>query len=90
MKINSNVVPANIASTETRGVAKKESEQTQAVSQPASTKFTPSNAADSSQDINTARVDEIKQAIREGRFEVNAGKIADGLIASAQELVSEK
>ena len=30
---------------------------------------------------------EIKQAIAEGRFEINAGAIADRLISSARELV---
>ena len=47
-------------------------------------------AADSGQDIDTARVDEIRQAISEGRLEIRADKIADGLIASAQALVSGK
>jgi len=42
---------------------------------------------DTSQDINAARVDSIKEAIREGRLEVQAEKIADKLIASAQDLL---
>ncbi len=44
-------------------------------------------AADSGQDIDTARVDEIRQAISEGRLEIRADKIADGLIASVQDLL---
>lgn len=59
-------------------------------SESVSTRWVPSSAQDSSQDINTARVDELRDAIREGRFEVNTGKIADGLIESAQELLSNK
>lgn len=34
-----------------------------------------------------AKVDRIAQAIREGRFTINAGAIADKLIANAQELI---
>jgi len=44
-------------------------------------------AADSGQDIDTARVDEIRQAISEGRLEIRADKIADGLIDSVRDLL---
>ena len=37
-----------------------------------------------------ARVSEIKQAISEGRFSINAGAIADRLIATARELVNSQ
>lgn len=36
--------------------------------------------ADSSQDIDTARVSKIQDAIKNGDFKINVGKIADGLI----------
>lgn len=39
-------------------------------------------------DFDTAKVARISQAIRDGKFEVNAGAIADKLIANAQELLS--
>jgi negative regulator of flagellin synthesis FlgM len=39
----------------------------------------------SSQDINTARVQQIKQAIREGKLTADTGKIADALIQSSQD-----
>ena len=38
-----------------------------------------------SEDIDLARVAELRQAIREGRLEINAERIADGLIASVRE-----
>lgn len=38
-------------------------------------------------EVNLARVQEIRQAIAEGRFEINASAIADRLITSARELV---
>ena len=44
-------------------------------------------ATDDEQTFDTARVSEIKQAIAEGRFKINAGAIADRLISSARELV---
>lgn len=43
-------------------------------------------SADGSQDIDMARVQEIRDAIREGRMEIRADRIADGLIANLKEL----
>jgi len=40
--------------------------------------------------FDSAKVERITQAIREGRFSVDAGAIADKLIANAQELLSRK
>ncbi len=40
--------------------------------------------------FDAGRVEEIKQAIAEGRFSINAGAIADRLIASARELVDSQ
>ncbi len=39
-------------------------------------------ATDASRDIDMARVDEIREAIREGRLEIRADRIADSLIES--------
>lgn len=38
--------------------------------------------------VNTARIQEIKQAISEGRFKINPEAIADRLIESARDLVN--
>lgn len=40
--------------------------------------------------FDSGRVSEIKQAIADGRFTINAGAIADRLIASAKELVNSQ
>ena len=40
--------------------------------------------------FDAGRVEEIKQAIAEGRFSINAGAIADRLIASARELIDSQ
>lgn len=46
-----------------------------------------SSATGGEEPVNTARVQEIRQAIADGRFQINAGAIADRLIESARELV---
>ena len=40
--------------------------------------------------IDSGRVAEIKQAISEGRYSVNAGKIADGLIDSVRQMLASR
>lgn len=40
-----------------------------------------------SQDVNSARVEEIRQAIADGRLEFRAERIADQLVASVEELL---
>ena len=44
-------------------------------------------AATSDSSFDQAKVERISNAIREGRFQVDAGAIADKLIANAQELL---
>lgn len=43
-------------------------------------------AADSSQDIDQARIAEVRQAIADGRLKMDTSRIADRLIASARDL----
>lgn len=43
--------------------------------------------ADGEGSFDAAKVERITQAIRDGKFSVNAGAIADQLIANAQELL---
>lgn len=45
-------------------------------------------SADAKPPFDSARVQEIKQAIAEGRFSINANAIADRLIDSARDLIS--
>lgn len=40
--------------------------------------------------VNAAKVAEIKQAISEGRFQVNSAMVADRLIASVRDLIDGK
>lgn len=48
------------------------------------------SATDHEQSFDAARVSEIKQAIKDGRFTINAGAIADRLISSARQLVDSQ
>lgn len=47
-------------------------------------------AGESQPPMDMAKVDQIKRAIAEGRFSINADAIADRLIDSARELVSSQ
>lgn len=38
--------------------------------------------------VDSARVSEIRQAISEGRFQVDANRVADGLIESVREMLA--
>ncbi len=40
--------------------------------------------------FDAAKVEQIKQAMREGKFEVNASLVADKLIASVQDMLAQK
>lgn len=42
----------------------------------------------SAQVVDAQKVAEIKQAISEGRFQVNAGAVADGLLKTVNDLIS--
>ncbi len=41
------------------------------------------------QDIDSGKVDSLKDAIRRGDLKINTGKIADAVIANAQSMVDE-
>lgn len=45
------------------------------------------NALANTSEIDQQRVDEIRQAISDGQFKINPGRIADGLIASVREML---
>jgi negative regulator of flagellin synthesis FlgM len=47
-------------------------------------------AASGSADIDTAHVESIKQAIKDGSLQMDSGKIADGVLNTARELLQSK
>jgi len=61
-----------------------------AAATPPQTNVHPGPASADGQDIDMARVNEIRQAISEGRLTVNLEKIADGLIESTRNLLNGK
>lgn len=91
MKIDSSTKPAGTTLI-------KESRGQQAASKPSqagddvrlSSLGTQLVAAENEQPFDAGRVAEIKQAIADGRFTINAGAIADRLITSARELVDSQ
>lgn len=82
--------------TRTGPAERHDAERTQGASSPRQPDTAPSamthlsrGTADASQDIDTLRVEALKEAIREGRLDIQAERIADGLIASARELLDD-
>lgn len=94
MKIDSSVKPAssNISETRSRTAVKTPaSAQANSVSDvQLSGLASQLNAAGEAPPFDAGRVSEIKKAISEGRFTINAGAIADRLISSARELASSQ
>ena len=87
MKINSQnplTRPTPTTPREEAQPVKGPSQSSQQDAGPSATTHLRQSAADTSRDIDIARVDEIREAIREGRMEIRADRIADGLIASLQ------
>lgn len=82
---------SRINGTEVRDVEKTTSAQApkQTDAPRESARYQASKASDTSQDIDTARVAEIRQAISDGKLEINPNRIADGIIASAKALIEE-
>jgi len=91
MNIDPTQNPGRINSTEVRDVNRTTSAQApkQADAPRESARYQASMASDTSQDIDAARVAEIRQAISDGKLEINADRIADGIIASARSLLEE-
>lgn len=92
MKIdNSNTPVAGAKTGETRGSATSKAAAAAPASSGASVQLSGLSAQlQSSNDasvFDAARVSQIKQAISDGKFQINAGAIADRLISSARELV---
>ena len=91
MKIESSSNPAGAPLVkDTRGPSVSKTGSANSDDVQLSTLSTQLSGSDNEQSYDAARVSEIKQAISEGRFTINAGAIADRLINSAQELVDSQ
>lgn len=90
MKINNTTPPNQLRSSEPSKIgstAKVESIRDNAQASTTATLTQSSHA--SSQDIDTARVNEIRAAIREGQLEIRTDKISEGLLESVRSMLSE-
>jgi negative regulator of flagellin synthesis FlgM len=96
-----NALPASSTSEgATRANSKNKPGQTPTSQQPAGTNFSLGSTAAHLQSmetsmagtpvVNAAKVAEIKQAISEGRFQVNTSVVADRLIATVRDLIGGK
>lgn len=79
----------SIDSTSSNSRVQKNAVQAPAVSSTSSVTHIQRDASDA-QDIDMARVAEIRQAISEGRFEISSERIAKGLLNSVQELLGPR
>lgn len=92
MKIDSSHPPVRPATAEGKEASPRaQSSQAKPQTESSSTVSHLSAAAsnNASQDVDSARVAEIRQAILEGRLQINAERIADGLIASVREQLEQ-
>jgi len=76
--------PAQEPAAKVQGPARADSSRT---TDPAVQTHLNREAAATDQDIDLAKVESIRDAIREGRLEVRADRIAEGLIASVRDLL---
>lgn len=80
--------PNQSESSDKAGKTDRQASTAQA-SAPAAVTHLTQSTGNSSQDIDQARVDEIRQAISEGRLEIHAERIADGLLDSVRDLLGD-
>ncbi|AME27058.1 MULTISPECIES: flagellar biosynthesis anti-sigma factor FlgM [Burkholderiaceae] len=96
MKIDSSNIPAGFETDNLRVAAKSKVQSTGAVQQTSAADATSSTVSLSSlsnlsvagaSDIDTAKVESIKAAVRDGSYKIDSGNIASGMLSSAGELL---
>ncbi|MFU9135634.1 flagellar biosynthesis anti-sigma factor FlgM [Erwinia tasmaniensis] len=83
---------ATVQTRDTNETAAPKARQVETKTTPSATQVVLSGAQSqltksSAQDINTARVEELKTAIRNGDLKMDSGKIADALIQQAKDSI---
>lgn len=92
MKIDSShplTRPAAAESKEASARAQRSQAKPQTESSSTVSHLSSAASPNASQDVDSARVAEIRQAILDGRLQINAERIADGLIASVREQLKQ-
>lgn len=88
MKIDSSTKPlSDLRIKENRSAAPRKAEASSSDEVQLSALSARMSTSTNDEIFDSARVSEIKQAIAEGRFSINASAIADRLLSSARELV---
>lgn len=91
MKIDSSYQPPRPSAAEGKEASPRvQSGQVAAAGAPSSvTHLSAAGSRNAAQDIDPARVAELREAIREGRFAIDTGRIADALIDSVREQLAQ-
>ena len=91
MKIDSTQAPLRPTTTESKDAGSRvQAGQDPVRSEtPSTVTHLSSSERGSSSEVNAARVAELRQAIIDGRLEINPERIADGLIASVREQLGQ-
>jgi len=82
--------PSKGGSSKAAGTSAQPAASSQAQSAGASSRLTQLEAQFSQSSFDAGKVDQIRSAISEGRYQVNAGVVADKLLASASQLAGYK
>ena len=90
MKIDSNFKPSTVANTPAAVPRAAPPKATPAAEVHLSEAAARLASRDDSAAVDSARIEEIKSAMSEGRFKIDAGVIADSLIATARELIDSR
>lgn len=90
MKIDSNYKPAPLATPPAPAPRPAPAPPSTSVDVTLSAVAAQLKAGSEGAPVDVARVREIKAAMAEGRFQINAGAIADSLIATARELIDRQ
>lgn len=94
MKINNShpnlTQPGQVESRQNAQKAQNKDGAPQKGDDPAAMTHLSNAASDSRQDIDSLRVEELREAIREGRLDIRAERIADGLVSSVKDLLDSR
>lgn len=82
--------PGQVESRDTTRQTRETPAAGQDAPEPATSTHLRQGATDPSRDIDAARVNELREAIRDGQLEIKPERIADGLLASVQDLLADK
>jgi negative regulator of flagellin synthesis FlgM len=90
MKINQNVTFLNNGTPAPAVASTKSNAPANASTTPSPAASNPARLTSATADFDAARVAEIRESIRAGRYQVDTAKIADGLLFTVRDLLDRK